>query len=62
MKKKINENAQDESKDSAVVTLNRVSVVPSLLCSTLAPPDDITGQVWHTLMTHGTFILKENGA
>lgn len=29
-------------KDSTVIALNRVSVVPSLLCGTLATPDDIT--------------------
>lgn len=43
--------------------LNRVSVVPSPLCGTLAPPDDITALVWHTLVTmwitHGTFALKD---
>lgn len=50
-KKKKIKNAQDESKDSTVIKLNRVSVVPSPLCGTLAPPDDIAALVWHTLVT-----------
>ena len=39
-KRKKKENATDESKDSTANKLSRVSVVPSLLCGTLALTDD----------------------
>ena len=36
--KKENLNAEDESKDSTIIKLNRVRFVPSLLCGPLALP------------------------
>lgn len=38
---------KDESKDFSHIELNRISVVPSLLCGTPAPLDDITNPVWY---------------